>query len=188
MAVNANSSNPHYTPTRAQSSPITAGSFVLIDLWAKLSQPGAVYYDVTWTGFVGCHPSSTMQNVFDIVCGARDRAVDFVCAAMAERRIIRGYEVDDVVRDRIAEKGLAAYFTHRTGHSIGEEVHGNGANVDNFETRDERPIIPRTCFSVEPGVYLPGQFGMRSELNCYVSETDAAPTGEVQQELVKIGG
>jgi Xaa-Pro dipeptidase len=188
VAVNANSSNPHYAPTPEQSSSITAGDFVLIDLWAKLSQPGAVYYDITWTGFVGHHPPSQMQNVFDIVRGARDRAVDFVRAAMAEGRAICGYEVDDAVRGRIAEKGLAEYFTHRTGHSIGEEVHGNGANIDNLETRDERPIIPRTCFSVEPGVYLPGQFGVRSELDCYVSENDAAPTGEVQQELVKIVG
>ncbi len=186
VAVNANSSNPHYAPSAEQTSTIKAGDFVLIDLWAKLERPGAVYYDITWTGFAGHQPPSEIQNVFEIVRSARDRAVEFVRAARAEGRLIRGFEVDDVTRGRIGEKGLAGYFTHRTGHSIGEEVHGNGANIDNLETRDERPIIPRTCFSIEPGVYLPGKFGVRTELDCYVSETGAGPTGEVQQEIVTI--
>ena len=186
VAVNANSANPHYAPTSEKTQPIQRGDFVLIDLWAKLDQPGAVYYDITWTGFVGQDPPSEIRNVFEIVRAVRDRAVEFVRHAMREKRRISGYEVDDVVRGKISEKGLADYFTHRTGHSIGEDVHGNGANIDNLETHDDRPIIPRTCFSVEPGVYLPGKFGVRSELDCYVSENDAGPTGEVQTELVFI--
>jgi Xaa-Pro aminopeptidase len=185
VAANANASNPHYAPTREMSSPITAGDLVLIDMWAKLDHPGAVYYDITWTGYCGEQPPSEIQNVFEIVCQARDRAVDFVQAAIAEKRPICGWEVDDVTRGHITEKGFGEYFTHRTGHSIGEEVHGNGANIDNLETRDERPIIPRTCFSIEPGIYLE-KFGIRSEINCYVSDKDAGPTGEVQEQLVRI--
>jgi Xaa-Pro aminopeptidase len=111
--------------------------------------------------------------------------VDFVRSAIAEKRQISGWEVDDAARGHIQQKGFGEYFPHRTGHSIGEDVHGNGANLDNLETHDDRPIIPRTCFSVEPGVYLE-KFGVRSEINCYVSEKDAGPTGEVQQQLVRI--
>ena len=185
VAVNANASNPHYTPSTASSSPIRPGDFVLIDMWAKLDRLGAVYYDITWTGFCGEQPPSEIVNVFQVVCDARDRAVEAVRSAIAEKRQIAGWEVDDAARGYIQEQGFGEYFTHRTGHSIGEEVHGNGANLDNLETRDERPIIARTCFSVEPGIYLE-KFGIRSEINCYVSEKDAGPTGEVQHELVRI--
>jgi Xaa-Pro aminopeptidase len=185
VAVNANSSNPHYAPAAGKSSPIGPGDFVLIDMWAKLKQPRAVYYDITWTGYCGQTVPSEMENVFEIVRAARDRAVEFVRSAVRAGRAIAGYQVDDAARGVIREKGFAAQFVHRTGHSIGEEVHGNGANIDNLETRDERPIIARTCFSVEPGIYLP-RFGVRSELNCYVAETDAGPTGEVQQALLRV--
>jgi Xaa-Pro aminopeptidase len=185
VAGNANASNPHYAPTRETSLPIRPGDFVLIDLWAKLDRPGAVFYDITWTGYCGEQPPSEMQNVFEVVRDARDHAVDFVRSAVAEKRQICGWEVDDVTRGHIQQKGFGDYFIHRTGHSIGEDVHGNGANLDNLETHDERPIIARTCFSVEPGIYLE-KFGVRSEINCYVSEKDAGPTGEVQQELVRI--
>ncbi len=186
VAVNANAANPHYAPSAEQTSVIRPGDFVLIDLWSKLDRPGSVFYDITWTGFAGHQPPSEIQNVFEIVRSARDRAVEFVRSARTDGRPIRGFEVDDVVRGRIAEKGLAGYFTHRTGHSIGEEVHGNGANIDNLETHDDRPIIPKTCFSIEPGVYLPGKFGVRTELDVYVSEQTAEATGEVQQEIVTI--
>jgi Xaa-Pro aminopeptidase len=185
VGVNANASNPHYAPTREASSPIRPGDLVLIDMWAKLDRPGAVYYDITWTGFCGPQPPSEMQNVFEVVRDARDCAVDVVRSAIAEKRPLCGWEVDDAARGHIRQKGFGDYFPHRTGHSIGEEVHGNGANLDNLETHDERPIIPRTCFSVEPGIYLE-KFGIRSEINCYVSEKDAGPTGEVQQQLVTI--
>ncbi|MHC4179955.1 MAG: M24 family metallopeptidase [Planctomycetota bacterium] len=185
VAVNTNSANPHYAPTEEGTSPIRAGDFVLIDMWAKLDQPRSVYYDITWTGYVGATPPSRYGNVFAIVRDARDRGVAFVQEAVSARRPLRACEVDDHVRDFIRDKGFEENFTHRTGHSIGEEVHGNGANIDNLETQDERPIIPRTCFSIEPGIYLP-EFGVRCELDCYVSEQDAGPTGEVQRELVRI--
>ncbi len=185
VAVNANSGNPHYAPTGDQSSPIRNGDFVLIDLWAKLDQPRSVYYDITWTASVGAAPRSEIANVFDIVKGARDGAVSFVERAISAGKLIHGFEVDDVARGHIANAGFGDSFTHRTGHSIGEEVHGNGANIDNLETLDKRPIIPRTCFSIEPGIYL-SDFGIRSEVDCYVSETGAGPTGRVQEAIVTI--
>ena len=185
VAVNANSGNPHYAPSAEQSSPIGKGDFVLIDLWAKLDRPGAVYYDITWVGFVGDRPPDEIQNVFEIVRDARDRALELVRVAITAQRNIAGCDVDDVARRCIRDKGFAESFTHRTGHSIGEDIHGNGANMDNLETRDERLIIPQTCFSIEPGIYL-SQFGVRSEINCYVSETEAKATGEVQRQIATI--
>ncbi len=185
VGVNANSGNPHYAPTEEQSEAIQAGDFVLIDLWAKLDQPRSVYYDITWTGFVGEQIPSEIRNVFEVVRGARDRAVEAARSAIRSGKPFPAFQLDDVTRGFIAAKGFGDEFVHRTGHSIGEEVHGNGANIDNLETRDERPIIPRTCFSIEPGVYLP-KFGVRSEIDCYVSEGDAGPTGKVQTEIVRI--
>lgn len=185
VAVNANSGNPHYAPTEEKTSPIRNGDFVLIDLWAKLGQPRSVYYDITWTASVGGPPRSEIVNVFEIVSGARHRATAFVNQAIAADKPICGFEVDDLARNHIAGAGFGDRFVHRTGHSIGEEVHGNGANADNLETLDRRPIIPRTCFSIEPGVYLPA-FGVRSEIDCYVSETGAGPTGKVQDAVVTI--
>ena len=187
VGVNANSGDPHYVPTETSSAKIRKGDFVLIDLWAKLNQPKATYYDVTWTGYCGSEIPDEIQKVFDVVIGSRDAAIDFVDAAMRDGRKIAGYEVDDVVREYITERGYGDAFVHRTGHSIGEEVHGNGANIDNLETKDTRTIIPRTCFSIEPGVYLPN-FGVRSEIDCYVSESGAGPTGAVQREIIRIVG
>ena len=185
VSVNANSGNPHYAPAEEKTSPIRNGDFVLIDLWAKLDQPRSVYYDITWTASVGGPPRSEIVNVFEIVSGARHRATAFVNHSTAADRPVFGFEVDDVARNHIAGAGFGDRFVHRTGHSIGEEVHGNGANADNLETLDRRPIIPRTCFSIEPGVYLPA-FGVRSEIDCYVSETGAGPTGRVQDAVVTI--
>jgi Xaa-Pro dipeptidase len=185
VAVNANMSNPHYEPDPETSLPIRKGDAVLIDMWAKLDQPGAVFYDITWTGYCGSDPPSALQNIFNVVAGARDRAIERVTTAVGSNESIQGYQVDDAARDYIKEKGFAEYFVHRTGHSIGEEVHGTGANMDNLETHDERRIIPRTCFSIEPGVYLP-EFGIRSEVNIYVAEQNALVTGEKQLKLVAI--
>lgn len=185
VAVNANSGNPHYAPTEEQSSPIHAGDFVLIDLWAKLDQHHAVYYDITWTASVGGPARSEIVNIFEIVSGARDRAAAFANQSIAAGKAICGFEIDDVARNHIAAAGFGDRFVHRTGHSIGEEVHGNGANIDNLETLDKRPIIPRTCFSIEPGIYL-NEFGIRSEIDCYVSTTGAGPTGKVQNAIVTI--
>jgi len=185
VGVNANMSNPHYEPGPEGSREIRKGDAVLIDMWAKLDRPGAVFYDITWTGYCGADPPSAIQNVFEIVRDARDRAVERVQAAVRNKEGIHGFDVDDAARGYIKEKGFAEYFVHRTGHSIGEEVHGTGANMDNLETHDERKIIPGTCFSVEPGVYLP-EFGIRSEVNVYVSANEARVTGEKQQKLVAI--
>lgn len=185
VAVNANMSNPHYEPEATGSLPIRKGDAVLIDLWAKLNRPGAVYYDITWTGYCGPTAPDEIQNVFTVVTGARDRAIQCITDAVARHKSISGFEVDDAARDHIKEKGFGQYFVHRTGHSIGEEVHGTGANMDNLETHDERRIIAGTCFSIEPGVYLP-DFGIRAEVNVYVGPDEAKVTGEIQQKLVPI--
>ncbi len=183
VAVNANASNPHYEPTTEQTQPIRTGDFVLIDMWAKLNRPGSVYYDITWTGFCGNSPSADMRMVFAVVTGARDAAIRRVKEAVAKGEALHGFEVDDAARGFISDAGYGDAFTHRTGHSIGEEVHGNGANMDNLETHDERLIVPWTCFSIEPGVYLP-DFGVRSEVNIFVGDSEARVTGEMQSELV----
>lgn len=185
VAVNANMSDPHYEPGEERSLTIREGDAVLIDMWAKLDRPGAVYYDITWTGLCGGKPAPELQRVFEAVTGARDRAIERVKDAVRSGSELRGFEVDDAARNYIGSKGYAEYFIHRTGHSIGEEVHGTGANMDNLETHDERRVIPGTCFSIEPGVYLP-QFGIRSEVNVFVKEREALVTGEVQKELVRI--
>src|SRR5271165_93960 len=185
VAVNANMSDPHYEPTEDRHRPINHGDCVLIDMWAKLNQPRAVYYDITWTGFAGAYPPSDFLNIFDVTTKARDRGVERVEKAMRNGEALHGYEVDDATRGYIAERGFAEYFVHRTGHSIGEEVHGTGANMDNLETHDERKVIPGTCFSIEPGVYLP-HFGVRSEVNVYAGDRYARVTGEIQRELVML--
>lgn len=187
VAVNANASNPHYEPGRERHAEIRRGDLLLIDLWAKLDRPGAVFYDITWTGYCGAAPPDAMTRVFTVVAAARDAAVARVQSAAAKGEDLRGFEVDDAARAVVREAGFADYFFHRTGHSIGEQVHGNGANMDNYETHDERRIIPRTCFSVEPGIYLP-EFGIRSEVNVYRSEAAAEVTGEKQERLVELLG
>jgi Xaa-Pro aminopeptidase len=185
VAVNANASNPHYDPKKDTASEIKKGDIVLIDMWARLDQADAVYYDITWMGFCGPQPPDAMQRVFGIVREARDRAIQCAQDAVAAKLVLHGYEVDDAARGFITEQGYAEYFFHRTGHSIGTDVHGTGANMDNLETHDERKVIPGTCFSIEPGIYLP-DFGVRSEVNVYVDETSARVTGEKQESIVLI--
>jgi Xaa-Pro aminopeptidase len=187
VSVNENASDPHYQPTAERSRRIQRGDFVLIDMWAKINEQGAVYYDITWTGYCGSAPTDEMQNVFAVVSGARDKAIHLVRDSVAVQRTLHGYEVDDAARSHIGAAGFGDRFIHRTGHSIGEDVHGSGANMDNFETHDDRRIIPGTCFSIEPGVYLPN-FGIRSEVNVYVDQSEARVTGEIQRSLVRIGG
>ena len=184
-AVNEHASDPHYEPQAEGSAEIRRGDLLLIDLWAKLREPGAVYYDITWTAYCGAAPPERMLDVFAAVAGARDAAVERVQRAAEAGEPLCGYQVDDAARGWLRERGLDGYFIHRTGHSIGEDVHGTGANMDNFETHDERPIVPGLCFSVEPGVYLP-EFGIRSEVNVYRAETGAEVTGEVQRELLRL--
>jgi Xaa-Pro dipeptidase len=185
VGVNANSGDPHYGPCAERSAPIRQGDFVLLDIWAKKNKPDAVYYDITWTGFVGQAPSEKHRQVFQIVRDARDAGVKTVQAAFSEGRKIAGWEVDKATRDYINAAGYARYFVHRTGHSIGTSVHANGANMDNLETRDEREIIPNTCFSIEPGIYLP-EFGVRSEVNILTRNRSAEVTGRVQREIVTV--
>jgi Xaa-Pro dipeptidase len=188
VSVNANAASPHYQPNAQKFSPIQRGDFLLLDVWAKQNTPGAVYADQTWTGFVGETPTEEHAKVFRIVRDARDAAIEFVRESLKAGREIKGAEVDDVSRGVIGRAGYGEYFTHRTGHSIGEEVHGNGAHIDNLETRDSRKIIPRTCFSIEPGIYLPGNFGVRSEIDLYVGDGgEIEVTGQpIQTELVAI--
>jgi len=183
VGCNANSSNPHYEPTEAVSSPIRSGDWVLLDMWCKLDQPGAVYYDITWTAWCGLRPPDRIREVFGIVTAARDAAIERVIGATAAGYPLRGFEVDDACRAVISGRGYGEWFTHRTGHSIGVEVHGSGANMDNLETHDERRVAAWTCFSIEPGIYLP-EFGVRSEVNMFVGERGARVTGEIQREMV----
>jgi len=185
VAVNVNSANPHYAPSPDSSAPIREGDFVLLDIWGKQDKPGAVYYDITWTGFVGRTPSDRMRDVFRVVRDARDAGVRTVEEAVASGKAIAGWEVDRVVRDQIKKAGFGDYFIHRTGHSIGTEVHANGANMDDLEIHDERRILPNSCFSIEPGVYLP-EFGVRSEVNVLVGNHGAEVTGKIQREIVLI--
>ena len=183
VAVNANASNPHYEPKRDASSEIRTGDVLLMDMWAKLNRPGAVYYDITWVGYCGTEPPAEVENVFGVVRDARNRAIEFVKEGVRAHRKMQGFEVDDAARSFVRGKGFGEYFFHRTGHSIGSDVHGTGANMDNLETHDVREIIGRTCFSIEPGIYLP-KFGMRLEVNIYVGENEARVTGEVQDKII----
>lgn len=185
VGVNANASDPHYEPSLDRTAHIHKGDVVLIDLWAKLSQPDAVYYDVTWTGFCGEAIPDRVQNVFEIVRDTRKKACAYVIAKIAAREPLSGYEVDDVARDYIVQQGYGEFFFHRTGHSIGTAVHGSGANMDNLESHDERRVIAHTCFSIEPGIYLP-EFGIRSEVNVYIGDESARVTGEEQEQLVRV--
>jgi len=185
VAVNANSGNPHYEPHAEGSAPIREGDFVLLDVWAKKNTPGAVYYDITWTGYVGQAPSDKQREIFQIVRDARDAGVKTVLDAIAAGQHIAGWQVDRATRDYIQKSGYGDYFIHRTGHSIGTDVHSNGANMDDLEIHDERQILPNSCFSIEPGIYLP-DFGVRSEVNVLVRSNRAEVTGKIQREIVII--
>jgi Xaa-Pro aminopeptidase len=185
VAVGPNSSDSHYSPAATGSLPIKEGSFLLLDVWGKLEKPDSVYYDITWTGYLGHTVPEKYAKVFRVAREARDTAVAFVKHAVAAGRTIRGWQVDDAARSVIRKAGYGKYFVHRTGHSIGQEVHGSGANMDSLETKDDRQIMARTCFSVEPGIYL-GEFGVRTEVNVYVGESEARVTGPQQEEVIPI--
>jgi Xaa-Pro dipeptidase len=186
-AVNAHSADPHYGPGPVGSAVIRRDDLVLIDLWAKRTEPGAVYGDITWTGFTAGQVPEKQRIVFEQVRRGRDAALAFVRERVASGAFPFGWEVDDVCRRVIAEAGYGDFFVHRTGHSIGEEVHGNGANIDSLETQDSRRLMPRTCFSLEPGIYLPDQFGIRSELDVYLTDGDALVYGEpLQTDIIAI--
>lgn len=183
VAVNEHTSEPHYIPSESGHCPLRPGDFLLLDLWAKYSGPAAVYADITWVAYLGSEPSRRHQEVFELVRSARDRGVEFISESWKAGRQLHGFEVDDEVRRTVAQAGYGQYFTHRTGHSLGAEDHGNGVNLDNFETHDTRTLIPGVAFSIEPGLYLP-EFGVRSEINVYLSESGPRVTTlPVQQEI-----
>jgi Xaa-Pro aminopeptidase len=186
VAVDSNTGIPHYEPHKEKSSPIRSGDLLLIDLWAKMERPCAVYADYTWVAYLGSEIPDRYVAVWEIVKESRDAALRFVQDAWSRRVDIRGWEVDKVAREVIISRGYRESFVHRTGHSIGEEDHGNGANMDDLETKDERLLIPQTCFSIEPGVYLP-EFGIRSEVNVFLGDEKVFVTGDpVQTEIFKI--
>jgi Xaa-Pro dipeptidase len=185
VSSNANSSDSHYEPTKEACSTIRDGDFILIDIWGKLNHTDAIFYDVTWTAVVGREPSELEKRVFETVRDARDAAIATVESAFAANRPIRGFEADDAARAIIHDAGFGEYFTHRTGHNIAREIHGPGAHLDNLETHDERLLLPNTCFSVEPGIYLP-EFGIRSEIDMLTAPGKAWVTGKIQQELMRI--
>ena len=185
VSVNANCSDSHYEPTAERTSEIKEGDFLLIDIWGRVDEADSIFYDITWTGVVGREPSEREQKVFETVRNARDAAISAVEQAFAEGRAIRGFEADDAARDVIRNAGFAEWFTHRTGHNIAHEIHGPGAHLDNLETHDERQILPNTCFSVEPGIYLP-EFGVRSEIDMLTAPGKAWVTGKIQRDLVRI--
>jgi Xaa-Pro dipeptidase len=185
VAVNANASDPHYEPSADRSAAIHKGDLVLIDMWAKATKAGGVYYDVTWVGYCGASPPEAMQNVFEVVKTARDKGFQLVKQRVEAGSPPMGFEVDDVVRGHIQLAGFGEYFVHRTGHSIGTDVHGTGANMDNLETHDTRRLMDGSLFSIEPGIYLP-DFGIRSEFNVFVRNGSAEVTGEVQHEILQL--
>jgi Xaa-Pro dipeptidase len=188
VAVGPHSGNPHYEPNRDHDTPIRRGDFVLIDLWAKLNLPRsrAVYSDLTRVGFVGTTVPDEYEKIFRIVARARDAAIDRVRSAFAAGVPLHGWEVDVAAREVIKAAGHGEHFVHRTGHSIGQETHGNGANMDDLETHDERLVLRRTCFSIEPGIYL-DDFGVRSEVNVFVDAAGTVHvTGGLQSRVVPI--
>jgi len=185
IAVNSNASDPHYGPTAESAAPIREGDLLLLDVWGKKKTPGSVYYDITWVGYLGAKVPEKYAKVFGIVREARDKAVDLILKNIAAGKPLQGWQVDKAARGVIEKARYGKYFFHRTGHSIGEKVHGNGANMDGLETHDVRHLIPRTCTSIEPGIYLP-EFGIRSEVNVYIDEHEARVTGPVQKEILPL--
>ena len=186
VAVNEHAADPHYEPTAQKHSRIKEGDLVLLDVFARKKGEESIIADYTWMGYVGTDVPAKMVEVFNVVRDARDKAYEFVRDSLAQKKEICGYQIDDVTRNYITQKGYGEYFIHRTGHSIGRMVHGNGANIDNLETRDERRIVNGLCFSVEPGIYLK-DFGVRSEINVYIENGEAKISGlPVQTEIVKI--
>ena len=185
VAVGPHAGNPHYLPTEASASVIGPDELLLLDLWGKLAQPGAVFADITWVGFTGREVPAPMATAFDAAARARDAAVELVQAAARDGRDLRGWEVDRVARAVLVAAGFEAQVLHRTGHSLGESVHGNGAHLDDFETHDDRRLLPGTGFTVEPGVYL-ADFGVRTEINVFRGDREALVTGPCQDAILPL--
>jgi Xaa-Pro aminopeptidase len=185
VAVNAHAGNPHYEPRATGSAPIRKNDLLLLDLWCREEKEGSIWADITWMAFLGPKVPEKHREVWDIVAGARDAAVAFLKETVARGKPVRGSEVDEVTREHIRKRGYAERFLHRTGHSIGFEVHGNGCNIDALETIDDRRLIPRTGFSIEPGIYL-SDFGIRSEIDVYMDERTVEVTTAVQDQIVPL--
>ena len=185
VAVNAHASDPHYAPSNERPTEIKEGDLLLLDVWGKLKTPGSVYYDIAWVGYLGAKVPEKYAKVFRVILQARDNAVELIQSAIAAGKPLQGWQVDKAARSVVEKAGYGKYFIHRTGHSIGQTVHGNGVNMDGLETYDSRHLIPRTCNSVEPGIYLP-DFGMRSEVNVYIDQNEARITGAVQREILAL--
>jgi Xaa-Pro dipeptidase len=187
VGVNAHSGDPHFENSSANDTPIREGDFLLVDLWAKMDKPRAVYSDLTRVAYIGKETPEKYETVFQIVAAARDAAIERVRAAFSRGEALKGYQVDDAAREVIEKAGYGDAFIHRTGHSIGQETHGNGANMDNLETHEERLVLPQTCFSIEPGIYLP-EFGVRSETNVYIAadRTVHVTGGELQKRVLPL--
>lgn len=187
VGINDHPADPHFEPKPDGSYYFKEGDMVLIDLWAKKNVPGGIYYDITWVGFVGNNPPEKYMKIFDVARNARDAAIKFIKESLSKKKKLYGWQVDDVCRNVIKKAGFGKYFIHRTGHSIGEETHGNGPNIDNLETKDERELMPGCLFSIEPGIYIPGEMAVRTEVNVYIhKDYTAEVTGEIQNELVLI--
>jgi Xaa-Pro dipeptidase len=187
VGTNEQPADPHFEPTPENARPIKKGDTLLIDLWAKLNQPGAIFYDITWCGFIGDAPPAKYVEIFDVVRDARDAALALIRARFAAKQKLCGWEVDDACRAVVEKAGYGPYFIHRTGHSIGEEVHGNGVNIDNLETRDERELVPGVCFSIEPGIYLEGEMAARSEINVFITPGGTVEVaGAMQRDLILV--
>jgi Xaa-Pro aminopeptidase len=187
VAINAHSADPHYAPNLEDNLPMKKGDFLLVDMWSKRKVPHAVYDDITWTFFIGDSVPSEHQKIFSVVRDGRDASIKAAQKRYPTGEILYGWQIDEEARQSITKAGYGQYFLHRTGHSIHEEVHGNGANIDNLETQDSRRLMQGTCFSIEPGVYLKGDFGVRSEVDMYLSEKEAIVTGlPIQTEVIPI--
>lgn len=185
VAVNANASDPHYGPARERSSPIREDDLLLLDVWGKQKTANSVYYDITWMGYLGATVPEKYAKIFNVLREARDRAVELIRTSVKSRKPLQGWQVDKAARSVVEKAGYGKYFFHRTGHNIGTSVHGNGANMDGLETHDERHLIPETCNSVEPGIYLP-EFGMRTEVDVYIGQNDVRVTGAIQKEILPL--
>ena len=188
VGFNEHPADPHFEPTEANAKTLKEGDTILLDLWARRVEPIGIYYDITWCAFAGKTPPAKYAEIFRVVTDARDAAYAFVAKRLDAGTPVHGYEVDDACRKVVIDAGYGPNFVHRTGHSIGTHVHGNGANIDNLETKDERLIVPGTCFSIEPGIYLAGQMGVRAEIDVFVRASGKAEVyGAIQKELVLVG-
>jgi Xaa-Pro aminopeptidase len=185
VGSNEHPADPHFESKPENDRPFKNGDTVLIDLWAKQNVPGGIYYDITWVGYIGDRPPEQYRKIFEVVVRARDAAVSFVMEKFSKGQPCYGWQVDDACRNVVKKAGFARGFVHRTGHSIGEETHGNGGNIDNLETRDDRRLVPGCCFSIEPGIYLEGKMAVRTEINMFIRH-DGTPevTGEVQRDML----